>query len=555
MKRTLKFKPIIIAVMLISSILGTNATGVTHGNGLQSEFADSLVVNFTDTTRSQNLAAANSTRQNHTFIGGPPSSDAANSTRQNHTFIGGPPSSDAANSTRQNHTFIGGPPSSDAANSTRQSRSNSLSLNDALQAALKYNHQIRSAQIQKETASKSVTRGNAGQLPEIGFATEISGSLNELEIQPGSLFPSIGAASPGASAPGSQEFSGVTGSVVSARLGATYVVYDGGQGAIRFKLLQSGSTMAQMNHRLRVEQTILEVTALYYRAVMLQNVLLMRSMALEQSSDRYKITSMRAEYGQASEQEYLQALVDLKTDSTSWRETLLDLETALSRLHQVIGWDWFDFTTLDTTIQEHHTPPKEELYRLMMADNAHGLLAAERLSQSILNVHLTKAATLPKISSQASYGYTRQYASDGLFERQEQLGISGGVSVQIPLFTGGRSRTAVHQAQAARQREEIHQQEVTRNLQSTLDQLWREKIFLEESIRISIAGLSTYERNYERAKDAFERGLLGGVELRAAQIALQDARLRVEASKVEQALNGTRLLHLGGLLIKESYAD
>ncbi|MEI2420242.1 hypothetical protein V6O07_08205, partial [Arthrospira platensis SPKY2] len=67
-----------------------------------------------------------------------------------------------------------------------------------------------------------------------------------------------------------------------------------------------------------------------------------------------------------------------------------------------------------------------------------------------------------------------------------------------------------------------------------------------------IAGLGTYERNYERAKDAFERGLLGGIELRAAQIALQDARLRLEASKVEQALNATRLLHLGGLLISES---
>jgi len=427
-----------------------------------------------------------------------------------------------------------------------------LTLHEAIQAALEHNHQIRATRIGREAASDVVTRGNAGQLPTIAFTSEVSGSYSNLEIQPGSMLQSIAGMPAASASPGIIDYDGVSGSVLSAGVGAEYIIYDGNQGATRYRLLEKGSNLASLQHQAKIEQTLLETIVHYHRIVFLQQVLNVHSIVLQQSSDRYRITQTRTEYGISSEQDQLQALVDLKSDSTSRMEVQLQLDSAIRDLHVLIGWDRRDAIQPESELILFSVPDKSVLQEHLFQNNTALHSIDQRVEMAGLQERLARSRRMPVIRAQARYGYTRQYVSEGLFERQEQLGIAGGITVSIPIYTGNRNRSGVRQAEAVKRQEEIYQSELIHQLQARFDYLWDEKRYLEQRIASDLDGLQAFERNYERAADAYERGFLGGIGLRAAQLSLQDARIRLAESRIQQVINATTLLYLSGTLVSES---
>lgn len=430
--------------------------------------------------------------------------------------------------------------------------SSPISLADAINAALEHNHQIRATRVGWDAAAASVTRGNAGQLPTVGISSEISGSYSDLEIQPGSLLPSLTGAQPGAGAPGSMDYSGVSGSVISAGVGIEYVLYDGGQGATRYRLLESSSAISSLQHRTRVEQTLLKVSATYNKMVLLQQVVRIHELALQQSYDRYRIVRTRGEFGQANQQEELQALVDLTSDSTAWRHAQLQLNQASGDLQQVIGQELESNLKVDSVVRQVTLPEKNILYQRLQGNNTAMHIARERLNQSELQVRLAVRQRMPVVTASARYSYTRNYTSEGLFELQEQLGVAGGVSVQIPIFAGGRNRSAVREAEARQQQESIYRDAIQQELQIQFENLWNQQDFLIEKNQTNQAEIALYERNYDRAMEAFEQGLTSGIALRAAQLSLLQAHLQRIETEVDQAVNATTLLYLSGQLLVDN---
>jgi|GEM_PF-4573929 len=87
-------------------------------------------------------------------------------------------------------------------------------------------------------------------------------------------------------------------------------------------------------------------------------------------------------------------------------------------------------------------------------------------------------------------------------------------------------------------------------LRTQFHNTWNRLLHLENRLNIERDNLAVYERNYERSKDSFEQGLITGVELRSAQLSLQNARLRISETEFQIKLTETTLLYLsGGLLI------
>lgn len=431
-----------------------------------------------------------------------------------------------------------------------------FTLNDAIQAALEFNHDVRVSDIEQDKAENMVNRGNSGQLPSLFINGDLDLGYSDIELTPGSFFTNL--LNPGGAedrSPGSIEYDGVTFTNFSAGLGTQFVIYDGMKGKLRYRKLETGSNLAGLQHRFELENTILEITRQYIQAASLENAISLKELAIEQSRERYQSAEVRREYGQASEQQLLQALADLKTDSTEYRDLVLRYETAYRDLHTSIGWENRDIRPLDRDVQSTDMPHYDDLLYSLMENNTALHVRQERIRHAEINQKLTRADFLPTLTADARYGYNYQYASDGQFETQEQLGVMGGVSLKIPLFTGGRTRTASQNARASLRQEEIRYDESKEQLQTQFENNWNRLLHLENKMETELSNLAVFERNYERARDSFERGVISGVELRAAQLSLEDARLRLSETTFQIKLMETTLLYLSGGLLTATGED
>lgn len=425
-----------------------------------------------------------------------------------------------------------------------------LNLGQAIEAALENNHQVKISRIEQDKKENKASRGNAGLLPSISINSDLTGSYSDLELTPGSFFQNLMSQEDGQSqSPGTISYDGVTTTGFNAGIGAQFVIFDGMKGRLRYQILQTGSEMANLQHQTEMENSILSITRSYIHTVSLQKAITLKELALEQSHDRYRIIEMRREYGQANEQQLLQALVDLKSDSTEYRDLIVKYENAYRELHTVIGWNNRELFPLDEEFHRTEVPVYDEMLYLLFENNTALHLREQRIEQAQLDQKLARSNFMPTLTATAQYGYTYQSASDGQFETQEQLGVMGGISLKIPLFTGGRNRTASQNAKASLRQEQIRYEESEQQLRTQFDNTWQELLHLENRLRTEKENLDVYERNYDRAKDSFERGIITGVELRSAQLSLHNARMRLSETELERVMTVTTIQYLTGLLI------
>jgi outer membrane protein TolC len=315
-------------------------------------------------------------------------------------------------------------------------------------------------------------------------------------------------------------------------------------------MLQTGSDLADLQYRSELESTILNITNQFIRVASLQKAIEVKEISLEQSNDRYRTIETRREYGQVNEQQLLQALADLKSDSTAFRNLKLQYDNAYRDLHTEIGWDQRKMDKVADEFNAADLPDYEEFLSLMMANNSVLNIREKRLEQAELSERVTKAGFLPSLTASAGYGYSYMNATEGQFETQEQLGFSGGLSLKIPIFSGGRNRIESQNAKERINQEELRREESTMQLQTRFENSWQKYLYLQDQLETEISNLSVYERNYERAKSTFDRGEITGVELRAAQLSLENARLRVAETGFQLKQTETLLLYLsGGLLM------
>ncbi|MDZ7805583.1 MAG: TolC family protein [Gracilimonas sp.] len=426
-----------------------------------------------------------------------------------------------------------------------------FTLNEALDAALLYNHNIQISEIEVEKATNSATRGNAGQLPTLGIISSMNWAYNDVELMPGSFFQNLINPQAGSQPPPSIEYDGVYSTQLQAGIGTEFVIFDGMKGYYRYKMLKTGQVVSGLNHRAKMEQTILNITQRYVQVASLQKAIELKTEALEQSSDRFKIVKNRKEFGQVNEQQYLQALADLKTDSTEYRELKLNYSTAYRDLHLEIGWDESTQIPLEEDLPLNFEPDYQELSQSLEENNTNLIVREERIKQAELEEKLVKGNLYPTLKANAQYGYAYQTATDGQFETQEQLGVTGGLTLSIPIFSGGRTKTAIQNAKANIRQDQLLSDQTKLQLQAKFDNTWEQYQFHKQQLAVQRSNLKTYERNYERAKDSFERGLITGVELRSAQLSLHNARLKISEIQYKVKLTETTLLYLSGKIFYE----
>lgn len=427
-----------------------------------------------------------------------------------------------------------------------------FTLEEAIKAAMDHNHSVQVSNIETDIAENSVSRGNAGQLPNLAITGGVSAAYTDLDIKPGSFFQNLlnTQGSNQQSSPSTISYNGVTTTQFNSQIGTQMVIYDGLKGRLRYKMLETGSDLANLQYRTELENTILNITQKFIRVASLQKAIEVKEVSLEQSNDRYRTIETRREYGQVNQQQLLQALADLKSDSTAFRNLKLQFKNAYRDLHTDIGWEQSEMKPLSNDFTVTEFPSYDDFISMMMENNSLLNIREKRLEQAELNERMTKVGFLPSLTASAGYGYSYMNATEGQFETQEQIGFNGGLSLKIPIFSGGRNRIESQNAKERSRQEELRKEESAMQLQTRFENSWQQYLHLQDQLETERSNRAVYERNYERAEEMFSRGEITGLELRTAQLSLENARLRVSETGFQLKQTETLLLYLsGGLLV------
>jgi len=406
-----------------------------------------------------------------------------------------------------------------------------LTIEQAVELALKNNYDIQIAKNDAEIASRNNTVGNAGMLPRVDAAVADNYTLNNLN----------------------QKFTNgteinrndVTGNNISAGVALNWTLFDGLKMFATKGKLKRLAEIGELQFKDEIQTSVANVMNAYYDVVRSQQQVKAIEEAIKISDERVKLADMKFQVGSASKVDLLQAKVDLneqKSNLLTQRKTIEqrkgDLNNLLARNIET------DFSVTDSI---PFTDPN------LSAD----LEKNFQLQTAMKNVEVAKFAKkeafsqfLPNLNGNVGYSYSRANSTAGFSLFNQSYGLNAGFSLNIPLFNG---LNTIRQNKVA----SIQILSSQFNLERTRFQIklsnykaLKDFANAKEQLSLEEQNIQLAEENQKIALERFRLAQSTAIELREAQISFVNAQTRLVNARYSAKVAETEMKRLQGELVK-----
>jgi outer membrane protein len=398
-----------------------------------------------------------------------------------------------------------------------------LTFEDAVAIALRQNHQIEIAGNNAVIAGNNVNIGNAGLLPSLS----ISGSAAYEDSQAESTAAGV-------------------------QLQTSYTLFNGLGNIYLFKKLQAGGRLGELEARSLIEDTLLQVSSVYYGAASaFENFKIARDL-LGISKERLERAEKRSVYGQARTIDVLSARVDYIADQVTVTQAQFAYDETRRALNVLLNREInYDFV-VETGVEFREDYDRNKLTASALSRNSAYLAAGERFRQSRYDFKIARANHLPRLDLTASYGYNK-YTSGldlGLSDMDNNFRI--GASLNLNIFNGFKTTILRQNARLTLKNRELAKEQARLILE-------KEVISAHESYKNSLLVLNleksyveAAELNFKRTRDLYGLGQVTTTQFREAQLNLIRARSNLSSAKYQARLREIEMLRLTGQLLKHA---
>jgi len=401
-----------------------------------------------------------------------------------------------------------------------------LTFEDAIAIALRQNHQIEIARNNAAIAKNNVNIGNADLLPSLS----VTGSTTYQDSQTGS---------PASDSTGS-----------TAQLQAGYTLFDGLGNIYRFKKLQAGGRLGDLEARDQIEATLVQVSGAYYSsASAFENLAIARDL-LAISKERLERAKKRSLYGQARTIDVLSARVDYIADQVTVTQAQFAYDEARRSLNVLLNRDINRKFAVETGVEYRDDYDLTALTASALSRNASYLAAGEQFRQARYDLKIARANHMPRLDLTASYGFNK--FADGLDLKLSEMdkGFRIAASLNLNLFNGFKTTIQRKNARITLKNRELVRKQARLNLE-------REVIGAFESFKNSLQVLDlekgyveAADLNFKRSRELYNLGQVTTTQFREAQLNLIRARGNLSSARYEARLREIEMLRLTGQLIK-----
>lgn len=413
-----------------------------------------------------------------------------------------------------------------------------LTLDDAIQAALRQSFGILTAQNDALVAENSATAGNANLLPKVDANAGYNASIKNTQLVFAGENPPV-------------EVDNARTESISGSVGLSYTVFNGLANVKNFQRLKLVAEQGELQARALIENTLYSLTQSYYQVAQLQENLQVQAEAVELSRDRLDRALLKQQYGGSNRLDVLSAEVDFNTDTVAYLSLQLQYDNARRNLSFLMGAALNKQYEVETAVALDTTLSLDALTKEARQNNAQLLLAKAGQRQSYLDLQIAQAGRMPQLNLNAQYGYDQSNSDANIVLENTSSGFSGGLALTYGLYNGGQRNTQIQNARINQQSKDLEYAEALLSLERDMlnaHEDFRNKLYI---IDIEEYSKATAERNYQRASELFSLGQLNNTQLREAQVNLSSALKRYNDARYNAKVAEIRLMQLSGKLLAQ----
>jgi len=369
----------------------------------------------------------------------------------------------------------------------------------------------------------------------------------------------VGALLPSASATGSLSYSntdypsstsmprtpgGVSGGEdISASAGVSlgWTLFDG------FKMwhsrvrIEQQAQLGEQNSRHSIESSVVQVIAAYYELVSSHALLAAAAEQLAISQSQLQRTRAQYEYAQATRRDLLNQRVRVNTDSAAVAARELDTLRARHALNVALGRvpDAPVSVIPDTTTV---VPDRDAAYwyELAAEHNAGLSIAAIRKNVARSQAAIAAASFWPVVKASGSYTYA--------WGDNEHSRASAALSVTIPIFTGFTRLTTLQNSRLDLDNAKLTYEQTQHELRAMVHEQWNVLVNACNQVSFEREAVRLARESLEMSEEQYRLGHLTDVQFREAQLALLNARVRLQSAVYQSKLAIKQIEQLAGTL-------
>lgn len=199
-------------------------------------------------------------------------------------------------------------------------------------------------------------------------------------------------------------------------------------------------------------------------------------------------------------------------------------------------------------------PSKEEVYANALESMPEIKKAGLTVQAADLSIRQAKSAYSPTLSATASLGTTNVSGGSESFGSQleKNFNESIGLSLQIPILQGRKTKTAVNKAKIEADNSRLERMSVEKALLKEVEDTYLEAVSAQAKYFSAKEQEKYAEQSYELTAEQFNVGMKNTVELVTAQNNLLNARVQLLQSKYTALMNNALLdIYQGNYKINE----
>lgn len=271
------------------------------------------------------------------------------------------------------------------------------------------------------------------------------------------------------------------------------------------------------------QAVIAGVKKAFYQALLTQKVLEVAKDSEASAKDNYDNISIRFEAGAASEFDKLQAEVRWQNSIPNTIRAQRNYDIALNNLKSLVEIPIAEELTLIGSLENYPPIPHELSFEEVTEQRPdyEALQWEKKLQEK--NVQVQYGNFLPSLKGNLTYSYTA--ASDKFKLERDNDNIILGLSLSVPIFSGGFNIAQVRKAQAEVEKVKTRIAKADDNIQIELQNIRLRLNEANQRIQATRKSVNVAERTFELATSQAESGIITQVELKENRVALDEAQL------------------------------
>ena len=412
-----------------------------------------------------------------------------------------------------------------------------ISLQELIGRALEQNYQIQIYRNQAEAAANSNTIGNAGILPTIDLTGEARNEINNSRQQflTGET----------------QNANNAQNTSLAGGIGARWIVFDGLAMFARKNQLEDLELLSQADKRFYIEQTVADISRIYYQLLQESQLLNAYRKSLEVSQTRVKFERRAVDVGSSDMLDLQLALVDRNTDSSLVLQQEAQIQELSISLNRIINQN-----LTNRIIPTDSILLKKEfnlVSTLQSAKENNAQLNQQQLNELIAlsETKIRSGELFPEIELFGNYSYNRQQNEVGFLSSRRSYGPDFGVRVRFNLFSGGQKQIAKQNAAIALENENLLYDDLEREVEASIRIAYlrwsnslKQVSLEEESVNAAVQAL-------EIAAKQYEIGEITNIDFRLIQLNAINARTRLLEAQYLAKSREIEMLRMSGRLLQD----